>query len=264
MIETQGLCVSRRGKKIITQLEFSAHAGEITVIVGPNGSGKTTLLGALSGELSYHGRILLNGQDIKRLKPWQLAMTRGVLPQSSSISFPFLVEEVVALGFSYAKARLDRQSGQQRIQQVLAHVDLLGYEGRLYQQLSGGEQARVQLARVLCQIWQPVRDGMPSWLLLDEPVASLDIQHQLIVMDIARHFAVRGGGVIAILHELNLAAHYADKMVMMNHGRIAAEGSAKDVLTSHHLKAIYHCDLTVGALPSPDVPFVLPQTRSIS
>jgi len=261
-IEAQDLTVARGTRKIIERLDFTASAGQLTVIVGPNGSGKSTLLAALSSSLTYQGQVFINGHDIKQLKPWQLAMMRGVLPQSSNMSFPFLVGEVVMLGLSHAKMDLNGDMRQKLLTQVLAHVDLAGYERHLYQQLSGGEQARVQLARVLCQIWQPVRDGMPCWLLLDEPVASLDIQHQLIVMDVARHFAAQGGGAIAILHELNLAVHYADKMVMMGEGRIAAEGNPAEVLTSTHLKSVYHCDLHVGSLPAADVPFVLPQARS--
>jgi len=261
-IEARDLTIARGSRKIIERLNFTARAGEVTVIVGPNGSGKSTLLAALSSTLAYQGHIFINGHDIKQLKPWQLAMMRGVLPQSSTMSFPFLVGEVVMLGLSHAKMDLNSDRRQQLLAQTLARVDLAGYERRLYQQLSGGEQARVQLARVLCQIWQPVRDDMPCWLLLDEPVASLDIQHQLIVMDVARHFSAQGGGVIAILHELNLAVHYADKMVMMGEGKIAAEGKSLDVLTSEHLKSVYHCDLTVGALPEDNTPFVLPQARN--
>src|SRR5690606_8947929 len=115
--------------------------------------------------------------------------------------------------------------------QALARVDLAGFAGRLYQELSGGEQQRVQLARVLCQVWTPVLEGQPRYLFLDEPVSSLDIRHQLIIMNIARDFARRGGAVVAILHDLNLTAMFSDRIFVMHRGRLAAGGTPQDVLT---------------------------------
>ena len=109
----------------------------------------------------------------------------------------------------------------------MARVDLAGFGARFYQELSGGEQQRVQLARVLCQVWTPVLEGRPRYLFLDEPVSSLDIKHQLVIMDIARDFARRGGGVVAILHDLNLTAMYADRVLVMKRGRVAASGSPR-------------------------------------
>jgi len=257
-IAAYALTLCRRHRVIVPQLDFCAHAGEVTVIVGPNGSGKSTLLAALAGELPYQGHISINGQNMAKLKPARLATMRAVLPQGSQLSFPFLVREVVALG----QMRGGRCAPLKNLPELaLERVDLAGFGGRFYQELSGGEQARVQLARILTQIWQPVYEGKPCWLLLDEPVAALDIQHQLIVMDIARNFARDGGGVIAILHDLNLATCYADKMLLLDEGRIVAEGKAEEVLTTQNLKKIYHCDIQVGQLPPQGQPFILPQSR---
>ncbi|RUZ75530.1 ATP-binding cassette domain-containing protein, partial [Mesorhizobium sp. M7A.F.Ca.US.003.02.2.1] len=145
-------------------------------------------------------------------------------------------------------------------ERALARVDLDGFAGRFYQELSGGEQQRVQLARVLCQVWAPVLDGKPRFLFLDEPVSSLDIKHQLIIMNIARDFARRGGGVVAILHDLNLTAMYAERIFVMHRGRLAAAGSPRDVLSDDLIEKVFDCRLKVGVLPAGNMPFVLPQS----
>ena len=135
-------------------------------------------------------------------------------------------------------------------ERALARVDLEGFAGRFYQELSGGEQQRVQLARVLCQVWAPVLDGKPRYLFLDEPVSSLDIKHQLIIMNLARDFAERGGGVVAILHDLNLTAMFADRIFVMHRGRLAAAGSPNEVLSDELISRVFECKLKVGVLPA--------------
>jgi len=259
-IEVKNLVVRRHHRTILHGLDFCAHAGEVTIIIGPNGSGKSTLMAALAGELRYQGSIHINGFDMAGLKPSVLATMRAVLPQASHLSFPFLVREVVALGLSRSGVNIPGDLPQK----ALERVDLAGFGGRFYQELSGGEQARVQLARILTQVWHPVRHGKPCWLMLDEPVAALDIQHQLLVMDIARDFARAGGGVIAILHDLNLAATYGNKLTLLDQGRLAASGEAAQVISTQNLTAIYHCDVAIGQLPPAGIPFILPQARGTS
>jgi iron complex transport system ATP-binding protein len=146
---------------------------------------------------------------------------------------------------------------------ALETVDLAGFAGRHYQELSGGEQQRVQLARVLCQVWEPVLDGRPRFLFLDEPVSSLDIKHQLVIMDVARDYARRGGGIIAVLHDLNLTAMYADRMMMLHEGRVAAFGAPADLLTDDLIENVFDCRLRVGVAPSGRTPFVLPQSIEV-
>jgi len=256
MIEVSGVSVHLSGKAIVSQVGFSARAGQLTAIAGPNGSGKTTTMKAVAGELPYTGSISLNGQDVNALQPWQLATMRGVLPQASSISFPFTVREVVRMGFTTGFNR-NRQKAEQTAANALAAVDLGGFEGRFYQELSGGEQQRVQLARVLCQITEPIIDGKPCWLLLDEPVSSLDISHQLTIMTLARKFCEAGGGVIAVMHDLNLAALFADRLILMKSGQVAAAGSVGDVLTDKTIQSVFGCALRINQVPADDTPFVL-------
>lgn len=262
MIEARDVSVAIAGKPIVTGVDFEARPGEVAAIVGPNGSGKTTFLKALSGELAYTGSIALNGRDMSAMKPVEAATQRAVLPQATTLSFPFTVREVVKLGLIGGRSGVLPGEDARLPERALARVDLEGFAGRFYQELSGGEQQRVQLARVLCQVWAPVLDGKPRYLFLDEPVSSLDIKHQLIIMNIARDFARRGGGVIAILHDLNLTAMYADHIHVMHRGRLTAAGAPQDVLSDELIEKVFDCRLKVGVLPAGNVPFVLPQSAA--
>ncbi len=258
-VEAENLTVRYGRHTVLRDIAFTASAGCVTVIAGPNGSGKTTLLKALSGDLSYAGTIRLNGQDIAGLKPYQMATIRGVLAQETNLGFPFTVAEVVRIGLSARRgASDDRASRDSLVTEALVAVDLAGFAGRFYQELSGGERQRVQLARVLCQIWEPVDASGPRWLFLDEPVSSLDIRHQIGVMDLAADYALRGGGVIAVMHDLNLTAMFADQVTLLSHGDVVASGTPEMVMTDAALSETFGCQLRVGVKPPNDL-FVLPQ-----
>jgi iron complex transport system ATP-binding protein len=261
MIETTNLSVSLGRREILSSVGMTAHPGEMTVIVGPNGSGKTTLMNTLSGDLAYRGRVMFNGISLSSMKPWQMAVLRAVLPQATTLAFPFTVHEVVRLGLTNGRSGALPDAVARLPERALARVGLENFSGRLYQELSGGEQQRVQLARILCQVWSPVLEGQARYLFLDEPVSSLDVKHQLLIMNVARDYARRGGGVIAVLHDLNLAAMFADRIVMMHRGRIAASGTAAGVLTEETLATIFDCRLAVGFAET-GVPFVLPQSAA--
>lgn len=243
-------------KEVLRGIDFRAQAGQFTAIVGPNGSGKTTLLRALTGELRPKGQISLNGHAIATTAPERMAQIRGVLPQATVLSFPFTVAEVVRLGHDARGAAADAL-----ILAALDRVDLAGFAGRYYQQLSGGEQQRVQLARVLVQVWQPVGDDGPRWLFLDEPVSSLDIAHQLTVMRLAADYAKRGGGVVAVMHDLNLTAMFADSIALLAAGQVVVQGRPDEVLTNHSLSAAYGCTLAVNTLPKQGI-WILPHAAA--
>ncbi|TGD63643.1 heme ABC transporter ATP-binding protein [Tabrizicola sp. WMC-M-20] len=255
MLSAKDIRVSLGKTLVLHGITAEAQPGEVTVIVGPNGSGKTTLLRALTGDVPFAGQVHLNGQDCARLRPSELAALRGVLPQASVLAFPFTVTEVVRLGLTAAP----HAGRPDLVPRALAAVDMAGLSTRLYQELSGGQQARVQLARVLVQVWEPVVDGVPRWLFLDEPVASLDIAHQLGVVRQMRDFARRGGGVVAVLHDLNLTAMAADRVWLMDQGRLTGQGGVAGVLTDAALERAYGCPLRVGRLPPQGGWFSLPQ-----
>lgn len=260
MIKLSDVSVSIGTKPIVHGVNFAAAPGEVTVIVGPNGSGKTTLLRAISGEAGYKGSVTINGAEVSTLKPAAQASLRAVLPQSTSLSFPFTVREIVNLGIVGGFSGVGPTEADRLADRALARVDLASFAGRFYQELSGGEQQRVQLARVLCQVWVPVLDGTPRWLLLDEPVSSLDIRHQLSILAIARDFAAAGGGVVAILHDLNLAALYGDKIIAMRDGRLRHAGSPADVVVEDVIEDVFGCRLKLITQMPGGTPFVLPQT----
>jgi iron complex transport system ATP-binding protein len=254
VIAARDLRVRLGRKEVLHGVDFAARPGEVTVIVGPNGSGKTTLMRALTGEVDYTGRVEIGGRDIRAARGWELAARRAVLPQATTLAFPFTVAEVVRMGLMTG-AHGDDPTLPAR---ALAEVGLAGHEGRFFQELSGGEQSRAHLARVLVQVWQPVDEAGPRWLLLDEPVSSLDIAHQLDVMGIVASYAQRGGGVVAVMHDLNLTALYATRVALMKEGRLRAFGAPAQVMTDAILSDVYGCRLRVSAPPDGPAPFVLP------
>ena len=244
MLSVSHLTVSLARKQIIKDISFEVPSGTFCSIVGPNGSGKTTTLRALTGEIAYRGSVQINNLDIKTTHPAEMAALRGVLPQSSQLAFPFTVYEVVRLGqLSRTDMHLDRE---EIIAQALEKVGLANFGRRFYQELSGGEQQRVQLARVLVQVWEPVWHGMPRVLFLDEPISSLDIRHQIQIMKIARQYCDDGGIVVAVLHDLNLTAAYSDQIVLLKKGAIHSIGQPQKVLTKNNLEAVYHCMMHVA------------------
>ena len=254
MLSAEDIHVSLSGTPVLKGVAFSAEPGQVSAIVGPNGSGKTTLLRAMTGDLPYRGKVLLDGADVTEMPGWWLAARRAVLPQASRIAFPFTVLEIVRLGMMASAA----PPPATRVSEALARVGLAGFEGRFYQELSGGEQQRAQLARVLTQVWDPVGPDGPRWLFLDEPVSSLDIGHQLEVMDLMADYAARGGGVVAVMHDLNLTAMYADAVTMLSGGLTMAQGAPAAVLTDAILSAAYGCQLRVNAAPDAPSTYLLP------
>ncbi|MGS4944115.1 heme ABC transporter ATP-binding protein [Meridianimarinicoccus sp. RP-17] len=256
MIDAHDITVALGGRPILHGADFAARAGAVTAIVGPNGSGKTTLLRALTGDVGHTGRLMLDDTPMAVIPGHRLARRRAVLPQATRLAFPFTVLEVVRLGL-IAQIGPARETLPQR---ALAEVGLKGFAARFYHDLSGGEQQRVQLARVLVQVWEPVTDAGPSWLLLDEPVSSLDIGHQIDVMALVRRYADRGGGVVAVMHDLNLTAQFADSVAVMAEGRVVAQGAPAAVFDDARLSRVYGCRLRLNTVPDGPVPFVLPQT----
>lgn len=255
MLEATGIDVTVARRPVLSGVGFSARPGDVTAIIGPNGSGKTTLLRALTGELAYRGSVRLNGMDVAATPPRRLAAIRAVLAQSTQVAFPFTAGEIVRLGLEAGSGPAD----DGLVLRLLADVDLAGAAARPYHELSGGEQARVQLARILAQARTPVTPHGPGWLFLDEPVASLDIAHQLMVMRIARGFADAGGGVVMVLHDLNLTAMVADRVLLLKSGAILARGGVDEVLTNALLAEAFGCPIRVGTPPLRS-PWVLPQS----
>ncbi len=213
---------SRRGRAIMNGVDFSVAPGKIVAIVGPNGAGKSTLLKLLSGEIApTGGEIRLDGRPLGDWPAHALARRRAVLPQSASVSFPFTVAEIVALG---ALGRPDAGGTGNPGRKGAEVGGASEFRGAVYDELSGGERQRVQLARVFAQLWSGGENG---YLLLDEPTSNLDLSHQLLTLELARKHAEAGAGVICVLHDLNLASMAADEIVALKDGRVVASGAPR-------------------------------------
>ncbi|MGU3494424.1 heme ABC transporter ATP-binding protein [Xanthobacteraceae bacterium A53D] len=253
MYQAEAVRMTVYRRTLVRDVSLALKPGTVTVIVGPNGAGKSSLLKLIAGETKpAAGRVTLDGTDIRTIPPAALARRRAVLPQSAEVAFSFLVEEVVRIGLIGSQP-----SAAGRIARLLERVDLPGFAERSYGSLSGGERQRVQLARALAQV-EVMDPDKPSYLLLDEPTASLDLAHQLLVLREARAHADGGGAVLAILHDLNLAAMAADELVVLVDGAIMASGPPKEVLTDDLLARAFHIKARINLVP-PE-PFLLPQS----
>lgn len=257
LLEARSVTVRRGGRDRLTDASLDLAAGEILAIVGPNGAGKSTFLKALAGELPLRqGSIEILGRDLGDWDPRELARIRGVLPQESSLSFPFTALEVVLLGRAPHIGRTSRHRDEEIARAALASVELEHTADRLYPTLSGGERQRIHLARVLAQLWND-DEPRPRILLLDEPVSNLDLAQQHRALEIARQIADDGGAVIAVLHDLNLAAQHADRIAVICRGEIIETGTPQEVLTQALLRRAFGVEAIILPHPCGDCPLVV-------
>jgi iron complex transport system ATP-binding protein len=251
-IRVRGLAVRRGHATVLSDVDLDVRAGELLALVGPNGAGKSTLLAAVCGDLApAAGAIELDGVPLSAWKPVDLARRRAMLPQHTTLAFPFTVADVVAMGRApWAGTPLEAEDAE-AVAAAMRDADVEAFVARPFRALSGGEQARTALARVLAQ-------RTPS-LLLDEPTAALDLRHQELVLGLARDRARAGDAVVAVLHDLGLAAAYADRVTLLAEGRVTAEGPPPEVLTGPALTKIYNHPVEVLPHPRTGTPLILPQ-----
>lgn len=253
MLVARALEVHRGQRAVLHGIELALQPGEVLGVLGPNGAGKSTLLKALSGELRpTTGEVLLDGRALVRWPDAQRARRLAVLPQESSLDFAFRIEEVVAMG------RLPHVDGAERdrqaIRAALLSADIEHLVGRSYLDLSGGERQRVHLARVLAQLW-PAGNGQT--LLLDEPTAMLDPLHQHGILGAVREAAGQGVAVMVILHDLNLAARYCNRLLLLADGRAHCQGTPDEVLQPAVLHRVFGLEVLVQAHPERGHPVVM-------
>lgn len=237
------------GRPLVDRVSLGVRSGEVVALIGPNGAGKSTLLKLLAGDLPPSaGRVVLNGRPLDTYRAAELARLRAVMPQQTVLQFAFTALEVVLMGRS-PHAR-DGRADVEVALACMTRTDTDHLAPRTFPSLSVGEQQRVTLARVLAQE-TPV-------LLLDEPTAALDIRHQELVMALAREAAAAGAAVLAVLHDLNLAAAYADRIAVLSGGRLVAEGAPWQVLTEALLTTVFEHPIAVTRHPARDCPLVVP------
>jgi iron complex transport system ATP-binding protein len=239
VIAAENLGVYIAGRRLLRNVAAQVSPGEFVAIIGPNGAGKSTLLRALAGELrAAEGRVSLDGVPLDRVAKGELARRRAVLPQAVRPAFPMRADEVVALGRTPHFGSASMQEDEAAVSAAVAWAGIAQLRGRVYDTLSGGEQQRVNLARVFAQIWAH-RPREPRYLLLDEPTAPLDVAQQHHVLRLVRALADDGVGVCAVLHDLNQAASWADRIVAIRDGECIAAGSPGAVITEKTLEAVY-------------------------
>lgn len=254
-LEATAITVRIGAKTLLDELSLSLETGEIVALVGPNGAGKSTLLRVLSGDLGARaGIVRLKGRELKSYGAGVLAGHRAVLSQSTSVAFPFTVADIVRMGAGDRRGRRIAEL----VDAMLAEVDLDGFHDRVITTLSGGEQQRAHFARILVQLSCGEATYGPGVLLLDEPTASLDLRHQLDVIAATKRFAARGATVVVILHDLNLATLLARRIVVLDRGRIDADGTPEATITDAMLNRVFGVAGAVGLLPTGATPFVLP------
>ena len=250
-IEAHGIAVALGGKTILQDVDLALRPGELLGLVGPNGAGKTTLLRAMAGLLTpAQGKVLYDGESALALGRQALARRVSFLAQGGDTSWPLSVEAVVGLGRLPHRQPFGgaTQADSTAIAAALAHCDVAGFGDRTMGTLSGGERRRVLLARALA-VEAP-------YLLADEPLAGLDPLHQLEVMELLRRTARRGAGVVVVLHDLTLATRFCDRLALLDHGRLVADGAPESVLDDARLRSVFNVVALRGRHDGE--PFLLP------
>jgi iron complex transport system ATP-binding protein len=261
VLRTERLRAGYHDREVLHEVTFELGRGEFCGLLGPNGSGKSTLLKALAGVLRpWSGRAELFGADVRTLSPRAIARRVAVIPQGVSILFPFSVEEVVAMGRHPHLGRFEREGRRDReaIERALEETETAALARRPLDELSGGEQQRVVIARALAQ--------EPELLLLDEPTTHLDINHQVEVFELlARLNRERALTVLAVSHDVNVCAEYCRRLMVLKAGRLVASGTPRELVTPALIRDVYGAAVSVVANPSSGAPLIAvdsPRERS--
>lgn len=253
VISARNLQLKLADNVLLDNFNLDINAGEVTALLGPNGAGKSTLLKVLCGEMTPEsGHVSFFNHDLNDWHRSQLACHLGVLPQHSSLSFAFTCKEVVELGTM--PLNLSRQEIDKITIKTMQDTDVIHLAQRLYPTLSGGEKQRIHFARVVVQLHQ-ARDK--CILMLDEPTSALDLSHQHKTLQMAQAMAKKGAAVIVVLHDLNLAAQYAQRMIIIQHGKIQADGTPWQTLKPEIINRVYGWQVSVHPHPIHNYPYLL-------
>lgn len=251
-IQVHDLTVELGGRTILSGIDLAIRHGEFLALVGPNGAGKSTLLGAVAGDVAFRvGSIEVDGRPLAGWGPRELALRRSVLLQRIDISFQFTVGDVVRMGRSPWAGTDGEDEDDEQVATAMAQTDIADLALREYPSLSGGERARAALARVLAQ-----GTGV---LLLDEPTAALDLHHQELVMRVIRDRATAGAAVVVVAHDLGMAAAWADRIVLLEAGRVAGDGRPAEILQEDLLSRVYQHAVEVIPHPRTGMPIIVPR-----
>ncbi len=246
MLEVKNVSVKYDGREILRDISFGIEAGEIAVLIGANGAGKTTILKAINGGVAASsGEVLLDGRSIGKMRRREIAKKIAVVAQENETKFPVSVEEFILAGrFAHSSAfGWETEEDETAAEREMKACGLLNFRNRMMNELSGGERQRVVLARALA--------AETELLMLDEPTANLDLSHQALMFRLIREKCeTRALGSLVITHDLNLAAAFADKIILLGGGKIIASGSPNEVLLAENLKDVYGIDVLIDENPS--------------
>lgn len=265
-LTADNVMIVRGRKTILKNLSLTARAGEMLALIGPNGAGKSTLLHALAGTQAVsRGVVTLDGVALHKHDQRQLARRRAMLAQSFAPGFAMPALDVVLIGRSPHEWHSSAAENRRASAAAMREMDVLHLIRRNYATLSGGERQRIQIARVLAQIWPREDDwggDETRFLLLDEPTNNLDLQHQHTIMRTVRQLADRGAGVIIIVHDPNLAGHYADRICIVHHGQLYKIGTPAQVLHADMMKTVFGVDVQPLYVPPVGQPWFIPKIET--
>ena len=237
-------------RQILKDVSLEINEGEIVSVIGPNGAGKSTLLNVLTGDISPDsGNTIYENKQLNKISIQERAFTRSVMSQMQTLVFNFNVKDVVEMGW-LQRGNSDFSSNfTMAFEAVTSECNVHNLVHRKFNSLSGGEQRRVHFARTLLQLWRPSQSNDPRYLLLDEPTANLDLSSEMLLMNILKARASSNVGILVILHDLNLASHFADKIAIMKGGEIKAFGKPEEIMTDDFLTSIYEVPIKVKYEP---------------
>ena len=249
-ISAKSISLELGGKKILNNISMEVRPGEILSIIGPNGAGKTSLLNVLSGNIKTHnGNVSYNNVPLETISIQERAYIRSVMSQFQSIAFDYSVEDILQMGWldhSHKDIKEDLSAFQN---QVIQECDMENLIHQKFNTLSGGEQRRVHFARTLLQLWQPTNTNDQNYLLLDEPFSNLDLVHKVKMMESIKAKASSGTGILMILHDLNLAYSFSDKILLLKNGRVIEQGETKKMLSARLLARAYETFISIDENP---------------
>ncbi|BBN82192.1 hemin import ATP-binding protein HmuV [Pseudoalteromonas sp. A25] len=259
MLSCQHLSIQRGQKRILENVNFTLKEGEFTVLLGENGAGKSTLLSAICGDIPFTGNILLEGKALYAMDDHALATKRAVLLQNNRINFAFSAAQLIAMGRYPYNESMQQQA--EVVNQIIEQLSLEQLASRDVTALSGGEFQRVQFARCLAQLNAHKSSTQSKLMLLDEPTSALDMHHQHLTLSKAKAFARQGNTVVAVLHDLNLTSLYADRVLLLNKGKLSHDGKPQDVLQHSVLQPIYRAGMQITPHPDHQIPMIFSEPQ---
>ena len=249
-LSLKSVSLKLNNRQILKDVSLEINEGEIVSVIGPNGAGKSTLLNVLTGDISPDsGNTIYDNKQLNKISIQERAFTRSVMSQMQTLVFNFNVKDVIEMGW-LQRGNSDFSSNfSMAFEAVTTECNVNNLVHRKFNSLSGGEQRRVHFARTLLQLWRPSQSNDPRYLLLDEPTANLDLSSEMLLMNILKARASSNVGILVILHDLNLASHFADKIAIMKDGEIKAFGKPEEIMTDDFLTSIYEVPIKVKYEP---------------